>query len=227
MAALIQASSTMFRLIRKHSLARTDVRALFLLPLTLLISSIGASQPQPADGWADWNFLMGEWLTGNGTGTPGTTGTGWFTLDRALDGRVLLRKNHAEYPPHKGRPGAVHDDLTIIYREAGFAKALYSDNEGRVIHYEVEFSPDKKKIIFISEKNVISRRYRLTYELVQPDLIKLVFETARQDNPEQFALYVEALAHRKSASAVPTIPQDSSQPSSLHKGTAKTSPQIR
>ena len=227
MAALIQASRTMFRLIRKHPLARTGVRAMLLLPLTLLISFIGVSQPQSADGWADWNFLMGEWLTGNGTGTPGTTGTGWFTLDRALDGRVLLRKNHAEYPPHKGRAGAVHDDLTIIYREAGVAKALYSDNEGRVIHYEVEFSPDKKKIVFISEKTVISRRYRLTYELIQPDLVKLVFETARQDNPDQFALYVEALAHRKVASAGPAIPQDSSPPHPLNEGATKTFPQIR
>src|SRR5436305_10145756 len=116
--ALIKVSRVMLRLIRRHPQARTGIRALFLLPSALLISLTVASQPQSVDEWTEWNFLMGEWLTGNGTGTPGTTGTGWFTLDRALDGRVLLRKNHAEYPPLKGRAGAVHDDLTIIYREA-------------------------------------------------------------------------------------------------------------
>ena len=141
---------------------------------------------------------MGEWTAGGSSGVPGHASSGSFSLVRDLGGAILVRKNHAEYPPSGGRPAIVHDDLMIIYHEAGATRAFYDDNEGHVIHYAVTFSSDKKRIIFLSDQSAGAPRYRLTYDDQQPGLTKVLFEIAPPDKPDQFAKYVEAVVHRKS-----------------------------
>jgi hypothetical protein len=96
----------------------------FLLPL------LASAQNSSKDAWAGWGFLIGEWTAGTGSGVPGQASNGSFTLTRELGGTILVRKNHAEYPPAGGRPGIVHDDLMIIYHEGGATRAFYDDNEG-------------------------------------------------------------------------------------------------
>jgi hypothetical protein len=164
--------------------------ALFLLPM--------AARPQtaPADLWADWRFLLGEWTAGESGGVPGQASKGSFSLAPDLDGKILVRKNHAEYPPANGRPAVVHDDLMIIFREAGVVKAFYSDNEGHVIRYNVSVSTDKKGVIFLGEKIPGAPQYRLTYEDIGPGVVKILFEVAPPGKPE-FTKYVEAKVHRK------------------------------
>src|SRR5262249_26549591 len=157
-----------------------------LLRLILLLAPLALhAQNAGQDSWADWKFLLGEWTSETSSGVPGAASKGGFTLAPDLGGKVLLRKNHAEYPPANGRPAIVHDDLMIIYRDAGATKAFYDDNEGHVIHYNVSISPDKKRIVFLSEKNAAGPQYRLTYEDVQPGTAKLTFEIPPPDNPDQ------------------------------------------
>jgi hypothetical protein len=169
---------------------------LMLLPLTV------TSQNVSPDPWADWKFLVGEWTAGESSGVPGQASKGSFTLAPDLSGQVLVRKNHAEYPPVNGRPAIVHDDLMIIYRTPPAPgkypiQAFYADNEGHVIHYNVSISPDKKSIVFLSEKIAEAPQYRLTYEDVQPGTAKIIFEIAPPDKPDRFTKYVEAAVHRK------------------------------
>jgi len=173
------------------------MRLLRLVFLFLLASPV-FGQNAPKDVWADWSFLIGEWTAGDSSGVPGQASRGSFSLARDLGGAILVRKNHAEYPPSAGRPAIVHDDLMIIYHEAGATRAFYDDNEGHVIHYAVTFSPDKKRIIFLSDQSAGAPRYRLTYDDQQPGLAKVLFEIAPPDKPDQFAKYVEAVVHRKS-----------------------------
>jgi hypothetical protein len=164
---------------------------LLLLPLAALAQNAG---PDP---WADWKFLLGTWTAGDSSGVPGQASQGSFTLAPDLGGQVLVRKNHAEYPPANERPAIVHDDLMIVYREAGATKAFYDDSEGHVIRYNVSFSPGKKKIVFLSERNEGAPQYRLTYEDVQPGTAKVIFEIAPPDKAGQFNIYVQATVHRK------------------------------
>lgn len=171
------------------------LRSRFLLALLLPI--LASAQAGTKD-WVDWNFLLGEWIAADSSGVPGQASKGSFSLSPELNGAVLVRKNHAEYPPAGGRPAIVHDDLMIIYREAGATKAFYDDSEGHVIHYAVTFSPDKKRIVFLSEKGTGTPQYRLTYEDLQPGTAKVLFEIAPPDKPDQFTKYVEATVHRKS-----------------------------
>jgi hypothetical protein len=170
---------------------------IFFRPLLLLATLLAAAQAAP-DPWADWRFLIGEFIAGDSAGVPGQASKGGFTLTPDLDGKILLRKNHAEYPAANGRPAFSHDDLMIVYHDGTSTKAFYDDNEGHVIHYNVTVSDDKKQIIFVSETGAQGPQYRLTYRDLHAGAVKVLFEIAPPDKPGQFIRYVEATVRRKS-----------------------------
>jgi len=172
---------------------KTSWMSLFLL--LLVVSAF--SQSATKNPWVDWDFLIGNWPSVQGGGVPGQANAGSFSVLPDMGGQVLVQKGHSEYPAANGRPAVIHDDLMIIYPEAGMTKAVYFDNEGHVIHYDVGFSPDKKKVVFLSEKAAGAPQFRLTYEGLQPGTLKIVFEIAPPNNPEQFSKYVEGTVHKK------------------------------
>lgn len=169
-----------------------------LVPLVLILTFPAHAQNTAQDLWADWRFLLGEWTAGESSGVPGQASKGGFILAPDLGGKILLRKNHAEYPAANGRPAFSHDDLMIIYREGNAIRAFYDDNEGHAIHYGVTISADKKQIVFLSDQSAPGPQYRLTYEDLQAGAVKVIFEIAPPDKPGQFAKYVEATVRRKS-----------------------------
>lgn len=122
-----------------------------------------------------------------------------FSLTPDLGGQILVRRNHSEYAAVNGKPGVVHDDLMIVFREAGVTKAFYQDSEGHLIRYIVSLLPDKKRIVFLSE-TAPGPRYRLTYEDLGQDTVNVIFEIAPPDKPDQFHRYVEGVVHRKKSS---------------------------
>jgi hypothetical protein len=167
------------------------------LMLVLLVPLLGGAQNAAQDSWTDWKFLLGNWTAGESSGVPGQASKGGFTLAPDLGGKILLRKNHAEYPAANGRPAFAHDDLMIIYHDGSATKAFYSDSEGHAVHYNVAVSPGKKQIVFLSDQVAAGPQYRLTYEDLQAGAVKVLFEIATPDKPGQFARYVEATVHRK------------------------------
>lgn len=177
---------------------RLQLASFFLVALLTSARNPASGQDSSPVSWTDWTFLLGEWTAGESSGVPGQASKGWFTLAPDLDGKILLRKNHAEYPAANGRPAFMHDDLMIIYREGDATKAFYTDSEGHAIRYAVTISPDKKQIIFLSDKSATGPQYRLTYEDLHGGAVKVLFEAAPHDKPGQFAKYVEATVHRKS-----------------------------
>lgn len=154
-----------------------------------------APTPAPAAGMEGWRFLMGEWV-GEGGGQPGQ-GSGWFSFMPDLQQKVLLRRNHSEFPAQGGRPAAVHDDLMVVWQEGtGAMKAIYFDNEGHVIHYNVELAADARSAVFVSEPGA-GPRFRLTYKETGPGQVSLKFEIAPPDKPDAFSTYIESAARRK------------------------------
>jgi hypothetical protein len=146
--------------------------------------------------WDDWPYYLGEW-TGEGTGESGE-GSGGFRFDFELQGQILIRRNFADYPASVERPAYRHDDLMIIYGESeGPSRAIYWDNEGHVIHYTAEFSRDKNVLTFLGDIQPSVPRFRFTYEKMGIDTLRIKFEIAPPGNPEEFAPYIEASAHRK------------------------------
>ena len=168
------------------------------IALLLLTSLPTFGQPQTSDNrWAPLAFLIGEW-TGVGGGGPGQ-GTGGFSFLPDQDGKILVRKNHSDYPATKDRPRSSHTDLMIIYREAGEAKprAIYFDDEDHVIHYTVEVLGGGESVQFLSDVSSASPRYRLTYRKTGEGSVAIRFEIAPADKPEAFAVYIEASARRE------------------------------
>jgi hypothetical protein len=161
---------------------RTKFFLLFVF--SLLISTAYAQQNQ---AWKDWLWLMGEWK-GEGSGQPGDGG-GTFSFKNELDGKILVRKSHSEYPASGNRPATVHDDLMIVSLDLNGkpTKAIYFDNEGHTINYNIEYRD--ASIIMTSEKSSNSPIFRLTYSLLANQMVNTKFEMS-QDG-EKFVPYVE------------------------------------
>ena len=169
-------------------------RILFSL---LFILAGGTLQAQAKDDlWEPFRFLIGDWV---GEGKEGQ-GSGYFSLTPDLQGKVLLRKNHAELPAANGRPAAVHEDLMVIYKsEDGKShKAIYFDSEDHVINYTVTSSPDKQTLTFISAAAPHAPPFRLSYQKKAEDRVGIKFEIAPPGKPEEFNTYLEGKARKKS-----------------------------
>lgn len=158
-----------------------------LLMLALLLGANCVT----AEDWGPLQFLVGTWV-GEGDGQPGH-GSGSFTFAPDLQGRILVRRNFAEYPAAAGKPAFRHEDLMIVHREAGSKsyKAVYYDNEGHVIHYAVR--PVEGGVVMISAGEGV--RYRLTYTRQTGERILTKFEIAPPG--KDFATYVEAIVRRQ------------------------------
>ncbi len=171
-------------------------RALFLLPLLLACSSAPAQPARPVDPWKDFEFLLGEWSWAGG-GQPGQA-TGQSAVRPELDGTVLVRRTHLEYPATKERAAFAHDDLLYFYRDPrdSSLRAIFFDNEGHVIEYRVAVAPDGKSIVSVSEAAPGGTTTRMTYAKAGSDAVTERFEIAPPGKPTEFAPYVEFTARR-------------------------------
>ncbi|BDU75619.1 hypothetical protein [Mesoterricola sediminis] len=159
------------------------------LALSFLCGTLAAQTPDPL---APLRSLAGAWV-GEGGGDPGQ-GEGAFTFTSRLGGRVLVRESWSAYPAQGGRPAFRHEDLMTVYAEGGALKALYWDNEGHTIPYEVAAGPDR--ITFTSPAGQ-GPRFRLTYRLTAPDRVHVAFAIAPPGQPEAFRVYVEGDSRRR------------------------------
>ncbi len=169
---------------------------MFCFPVLLLPAYLSAQQSKDVGNWDSWRFLVGEW-TAQGRGEPGH-GTGTFSFHFALQGKILVRKNRADYPATKDRPAYSHEDLMVICPEAeGQAtRAIYFDSEGHVIYYVARFSEDKKTLTFLSDLVSSAPRFRLTYTKAKNETLILKFEITPPGRPDSFSTYVEGVARR-------------------------------
>lgn len=168
---------------------KTTILALAIL----LLTSTSMSSGQQDSTWQKWNWLVGDWI-GEGSGAPGQ-GSGWFSLQPDLDRKVLIRKNHSEYPATKDKPRIIHDDLMIVYLDnAGQpSKAIYFDNESHTINYAITYL--EKSIIFTSSKAQNIPVFRLSYTSLDNETIGVKFEMSRDG--ETFRTYTEGKCTRK------------------------------
>ena len=163
----------------------------------MLLSMWAAGPVRADDPWADFRFLIGDWVS---DGKP-ADGSGSFTLAPDLGGKVLVRRHRAELPASAGRPAGKHEDLMIVYPEGKGFRASYFDNEGHVIQYAVSPLPDKKGLQFLSNADPSGPRFRLTYTAGEEDKATVKFEIAPPGKPDEFRTYLEGTVRRKKAGA--------------------------
>ena len=161
-----------------------------ILLIFILIATLHKSFGQQADSrWDKWKYLIGEWK-GEGDGKPGQ-GKGSFSFLPDLDGKILVRKNHSEYPANSGKPAIIHDDLMIVYPPGSDvpSKAIYFDNEGHVINYSILYP--ESGIVMTSEVVQGFPGFRLTYHFIDDKTISVKFEIASPSNANDFETYLE------------------------------------
>lgn len=159
------------------------------MQLRLVLATLLVGCALQAADWGPAQFLIGKWK-GEGGGGPGQ-GSGAFSFEPDVQGKVLVRRNFAEYPAQGGRPASRHDDLTVIYREGSQLKAIYFDNEEHTIRYNVDAGAGG--VMFLSEGP--GPRYRLTYTSTGKDTLKIKFEIAPPG--KDFTTYIDASARRE------------------------------
>ena len=171
---------------------RTVLIALTLVPFL----SLQAQQPQSTNEWKDFDFLLGEW-TWVGGGQPGQA-KGVSTFRPELDGTVLVRKTHLDYPATKERAAFAHDELLYVYHDPqdNSLRAIFFDGEGHVIRYAITMAPDGNSVEFLSDAAPAGTRCRMTYTRTGVDSVTERFEVAPPGKPNDFATHVEWVAKR-------------------------------
>lgn len=146
-----------------------------VLALVLLVALPAVARGAAPDPWSRWRFLLGEWA-GTGSGDPGA-GSGGSTFALELDGNILVRYSRADYPAAAGRAALGHRDLLIVYPGASDSlfRAVYFDNEGRVIQYRVLAPAAGGRLIFDSEGAEPGPRFRLIYQAMAGDSLGVEF----------------------------------------------------
>lgn len=118
------------------------------------------------------SFLEGKW---NAESRDGRQQLGVYSWDAELNGHVLARHGSASSTCLRAVPATCeHADLLYVFQDSAGAplRAIYFDNEGHVIRYEVsvrhEDTPSggarRDLAIFLSDAAALGPRYRLTYE---------------------------------------------------------------
>jgi hypothetical protein len=155
--------------------------------LIMLTGTVRGESPAPL---APLQFLLGEW---KGIGDQ-EGATGGFTFAPGVQARVIVRTNHSNTPPGGGKPASRHDDLMVIYVDAGLVQAEYFDSEGHVIRYVAEARPGE--VVFLSEIKTSEPRYRLTYSRASATTLNGKFDVAPPGTPDAFAPYLSWAARK-------------------------------
>ena len=174
---------------------RSTKNILLLLFISSLLTPMVASAQ---DAFSALQFLVGNW---EGEGKPGeATSHTEFTLD--VQGKVLTRKNHAEYPPAAGKPAYIHDDLFVAYREVKpvATKGLYLDSDGYYARYTVT-SSGAGQAAFTSDPIPGFPRYRVSYSLLPDGRLSTTIEVASAAKPKVFGPYLQWTSKKITPSA--------------------------
>jgi hypothetical protein len=123
----------------------------------ILCASSGLAQ---GDAWKPLRFLIGTWEAKTQGGSAGAASSGSYSFQLELRDHVLARHSGGSECKGPADFDCEHGDLLYVYQDAaGQAyKAIYFDNEGHVIHYDVSF-PSATSAVFLAGQ------FRLSYEL--------------------------------------------------------------
>jgi len=146
-----------------------------LLAIAVLGAGVLGAQPS----WKPLEFLIGSWEAKTQGGPAGVASSGTYTFRLDLKDHVLARHSTA---------AGEHADLLYVYPVGGAYRAIYFDNEGHVISYDVS-TPAPLTAVFLSKASDPGPQFRLTYEL-KGATMRGRFEI-RMPGQTEFRLYLE------------------------------------
>ena len=142
---------------------KVNLRLGSLVAAACFCASGGSAQ---TDAWKQLRFLIGTWDAKTVGGSAGAASSGTYSFQLELRDHILAR--HSSGAGCKGPASfdCEHGDLLYVYQDAAGQpyRAIYFDNEGHVIHYDVS-AVTPASVVFLSEPG-LGPRFRLMYELV-------------------------------------------------------------
>jgi hypothetical protein len=111
-------------------------------------------------------FLIGTWEATTHGGSAQAAVFGTYSFLPELRNHILARHSTNSGCTGPDAFDCAHGDLLYVYQDPGSQsyKAIYFDNEGHVIHYDV-LTPTTTTAVFLSNSSRPGPQYRLTYEL--------------------------------------------------------------
>jgi hypothetical protein len=176
---------------KNKGIALKIVTAIFALLVVLDLSRSNIAQADQDNPWATLNFLQGTWAANVDGGSAGARSRGLYAFEYELKQHVLSRVSKSPVScegPTKF--DCEHSDLLYIYQDAEGQplKAIYFDNEGHVIHYNVS-TPDATTVVFLSDASSNGPQFRLTYQ--RKDLTMYGKFQMRMPGQEEWKSYLE------------------------------------
>ena len=137
-----------------------------MLCLTVFDAPHASAAEQAIDPWKPLQFLIGTWEAHTQGGSAAAAGAGTYTFQPELRNHVLARHSSSEKCKGPADFDCEHSDLLYVYQETPGQsfKAIYFDNEGHVIHYDVSV-PSPTTAILLSEPSHPGPQFRIIYEL--------------------------------------------------------------
>lgn len=138
-----------------------------LVLLVFAVPLVAQSAPAPSvDPLKSLSFLEGTWEARSQAGSAGATTSGTYTFKRGLREHILARSSSSSACKGPATFDCEHSDLLYVFEDApgSVLKAIYFDNEGHVIHYDVS-TPTPTSAIFLSEASRPGPQFRLVYDL--------------------------------------------------------------
>jgi len=162
--------------------------------ISLCVPVIASAQ----DAFAALQFLVGSWEAEPSQYV--TIARTDFALD--LQGKALVRHNHAEYPATNAKPAYTHDDLLVVYRELKpvATKGLYLDSDGYYARYTIT-SAGPGQATFTSDVIPGFPRYRVSYSLLPDGRLSTTIEVSPAGKAKAFGPFLQWISKRATASA--------------------------
>ena len=146
-----------------------------LTGLAALAFATGAQAATLTPALQPLTFLIGKWDGGGQVSDTGGRDHGVSVISIQADGQALLRDDRTALFDKAGRPTGDFHQIMLIYPEAGGVRADYVDGEGHVIHYGPATIVAGKSAEFVSRATAGAPVFRLRYEAVGADELKIAF----------------------------------------------------
>jgi len=171
------------------------------LSIVVAILFAGCAQAQnegqrPVRSFDELRFLEGNWEARTQGGGAGAAVSGTYSFRTELGGHILARHSSADGCKGPADFDCDHNDLLYVYQDApGLPlKAIYFDNEGHAIHYDV-VAMSATEVVFLSEASAPGPRFRLVYS-VRDDVMAGRFQMQLPGQTE-WKSYLEWSGRRK------------------------------
>ena len=139
-----------------------------LILLTAFSLTAQASAPAVPDPWLGVRFLVGSWESKTTGGIAQAKASAGYAFRLELREHILARHSRSGACNAPDDFDCQHSDLLYLYPNpnGGALQAIFFDNEGHVIHYDVTV-PKAGTAVFLSDPAQPGPQYRLSYALVE------------------------------------------------------------